>query len=378
MKVYQLVIASAAVAWPSLVTAQDASGTGGGLLGATVDKGTVSAPEKAPVELAGPKTAGTDPKTGEPGDIALPEPEVAEVPAASGSTQVADEGPAVAEAAGAAQGPVEAPAASGLADMMLDTSEVVPEPAAEAPEPRPEVEIGADPVQAPVDVVPDADVEVAAAELGDGSASDEDAPGEEFVRLTREDTIALPRPTRPELLEALAAAVLTPPSATEFVGGDIGPDVLVTVALPGEAEEPREADLAAFMRSSGAANAVLEAAAAGEFIPPDLEFADVTEEVVTGAEAAVLAALADDPQADFEIKTMTDPNQIVCLEALGEPFAGVPANDAGAWIVVIAVLMMHTSAMTTAITRRAVATEREAAQEHEHGEPSHAETGVGT
>jgi len=328
VKVYQLVIASAAVAWPSLVTAQEASGAGGGLLGATIDKGTVSAPEKAPVEVAGPKTAGTDPKTGEPGDIALPEPEVAEVPAASASTQVADDGPAVAEAAGAAQGPVEAPPVSGLADVVLETSEVVPEPAAEAPAPRPEVEIGADPVQVPVDAIPDPDVAVATADLGDGSASDEDAPGEEFVRLTREDTSALPRPTRPELLEALAAAVLTPPSTTELVGGDIGPDDLVTVALPGEAEEPRETDLAAFVRRTGAANAVLEAAAAGEFVAPDLEFADVTEEVVTGEEAAVLAALADDPQAEFEEKSMTDPNQIVCLEALGEPFAGVPVNEA--------------------------------------------------
>ncbi|MCB1329684.1 MAG: sel1 repeat family protein, partial [Maritimibacter sp.] len=145
---------------------------------------------------------------------------------------------------------------------------------------------------------------------------------------TREDADALPVPTRPELLEALAAAVLTPPSRIELTGGELGPDDLVQAALPGEHEEPRETDLAALVRMTGGGNAVLEAAAAGEYVAPDLAFADVTEEIVTGDEAAVLAALAADPQAAFEEKSMTDPNQIACLDIMGEPFAGVPANDA--------------------------------------------------
>lgn len=326
MKVYQIVIATAAIAWPSLVSAQDASGTGGGLLGATIDKGTVGAPEEAPVELAAPRTAGTDPKTGEPGEIALPEPEVAEAPAASGGAQPGPVSPPVAEAADTVQ-PGPSPAATGEADTVLETADRASEPADEAPVPLPEIEIGADPVQAPVAIAADADAVIASADLGDGAASDENAPGEEFVRLTREDTAVLPRPARPELLEALAASVLTPPSRMELAGDELGPDDLVTGARPGEREEPRETDLAAFIRKSGSANAVLEAVAS-DLVAPDLEFADVTEEVVSGEEAAVLAALADDPQADFEEKSMTDPNQIACLETLGDPFAGVPANDA--------------------------------------------------
>ena len=158
----------------------------------------------------------------------------------------------MAEDAGVAQGPVEEPPVTGLADIELETAEVIPEPEAEELPPLPEVEIGADPVQTPVNVVPDADIVIATADLGDGVVSDTDAPGEEFVRLSREDTRALARPTRPELLEALAVAVLNPPSAMELAGGDIGPDDLVRVAQPGEAEELREHDLAAFLRRTGA------------------------------------------------------------------------------------------------------------------------------
>ena len=328
MRIYQLVFVSAAVAWPSFVTAQDAADTGTGLLGAAPDKGGVSTTEKAPVAPEPPRTAGSDPKTGDPGKVALPEPEIAEEPAAIGSAAPKGDDTPMAEATEGAQGPA-APTGpvTGLADMALETAEVEPEPAEETPPPLPEIEIGAEPVQVPVPGAPDQDVVVAAGDLDDGAASDEDAPGEEFVRLTREDTSALPQPTRPEVLEALAAAVLTLPSAPKSTGNDIGPDALVSAVLPGEHEEARETDLTAFARLTGA-TAMLEAVAASEFIAPDMAFADVTEEVVTGAEAAVLAALAADPQAEFEEKSMTDPNQIACLEIMGAPFAGVPANEA--------------------------------------------------
>ena len=328
VKFFQLMAATAAVAWPALVTAQDGSGIGGGLLGGAVDKGAVSAAEKAPVELAGPATAGSDPKTAEPGNVAFPEPEVAEVPATRDTVAPATgEDPVAEAAAGAQPAPLGPPAPSGLADMVRETADAAPDPAGPPPVPLVEIEVGADPAQVAVDLPPDTDMVIATADLGAGAASDEDAPGEEFVRLTREETSALPRPTRPELLEALASATLTPPSTLELAGGELGPDALVRAALPGEREEPRESDLAALIRMTGGGNAVLEAAAQREFVAPNLAFADVTEEVVTREEEAVLAALAADPQAPFEEKSMTDPNQIVCLEALGEPFAGVPAND---------------------------------------------------
>ncbi len=332
MKIFQVVIATAAVAWPMTVTAQDATGTGaGGLLGATVEKGSVGSPEPTAVVPSLPVTAGTDPKTGEPGDVAFPEPEVAEAPGAGSGTQAADGDPGMAEATAAAQGAASgASAASAATDSAFETAGLTPEPEEEEPAPLPEVEIGADPVQAPEAVVADADIVLASADLGAGVSPDMDAPGEEFVRLTKEDTRELLRPVSPERLESLAAAVLTAPAGSETAGGDFGADDLVVAALPGEAEEPREIDFDAFARMSGVPDAMLEAATPGALSPPDLAFADVTEEVVTGAEAAVLAALAADPSAPFEEKSMTDPNEIACLEVLGVPNAGVPVSQAAA------------------------------------------------
>ncbi len=332
MKIYQFVIATAAVAWPMTVTAQDAAGLGDGTrLGAAAEKGTVSAPEKAPVETSLPAMAGTDPKLGEPGIIALPEPEIAEAPAASGSVKAAVGGALVAEPAAAAKvlDTAVAPIA-GASDTTVETTALAPDPEAKSLPPLPEAEIGADPVQPPVAAGVDADLVVASAELGGGVASDKDAPGEEFVRLSREDTAELPRPASPELLEALAATVLTLPAGIERVDGGFGADPLAVAPLPGEFEEPREIDLAAFARMSGASTAILEAASTTRLTQPNLAFADTTEEVMSGEETAVLAALADDPTADFEEKSMTDPNEIVCLEALGAPNAGVPVSKAAA------------------------------------------------
>ena len=330
MKIYQFVIATAAVAWPMSVMAQDTADTGaGGILGAAVEKGSVSSPDKTAVLPSVPAMAGTDTKLGDPGVIALPEPEIAEAPDAGGTAQAADGGPGMAEAAAGAQGVAVGAAPESGADTALETAAIVPEPEAEEPAPLPEVEIGADPIQAPEDVAAAADIVIASAELGAGLSPDKDAPGEEFVRLTKEDTRALPRPVSPELLETLAAA-LTAPSTAETVGADFGVEDLVVAPLPGEREEPREVDFAAFARMMGAADAILEATTPGALVSPDVAFADVTEEVMTGEETAVLAALADDPTAPFEEKSMTDPNQIVCLEALGVPNAGVPVSQAAA------------------------------------------------
>ena len=333
VKIYQFVVATAAVAWPMYLAAQDGTGIGDGdvpRLGLTAEKGSVSAPDKAAVAPSVPAMAGTDAKTGEPGVIALPEPEIAEVPGAGGSAQAAGGDGAVAEAALGEAAPPAATPASGTQDDAVETAVLAPDPEEEAPPPLPEVEVGADPVQIPVDGASDADAVIASAELGAGVSSDKDAPGEEFVLLSREDTAALARPTRPELLEALASAVLTAPAATELAGGDVTAFELVVRALPGEAEEAREIDLAAFARMAGVADAILEAATGVWRTAPDLAFADVTEEVMSREETAVLAALADDPTAPFEEKSMTDPNEIICLETLGVPSAGVPANQAAA------------------------------------------------
>ncbi|MCB1331795.1 MAG: hypothetical protein KDK28_21030, partial [Maritimibacter sp.] len=68
---------------------------------------------------------------------------------------------------------------------------VAPEPAGPPPAPLPQTEVGADIVQVPAEPAPATDAVIATGDLGEGAASDEDAPGEEFVRLTREDADAL-------------------------------------------------------------------------------------------------------------------------------------------------------------------------------------------
>ncbi|PIE07204.1 MAG: hypothetical protein CSA74_08740 [Rhodobacterales bacterium] len=331
MRIFQFVIAAAAVAWPTIMVAQGGAGLGGTAggtgLGSAPEKGSVSLPEPA-APLAASSMAGTDPKTAEPGIVAMPEPEVAETPGAGGAVQPEAGLPDVAEdATGAASAP-GAGLARDTADGAVETPAIAPEPEAEAPEPVPAVEVaGADPAQVPLQAVPDPDAVVASAELGGRVLPDADGPGEEFVRISREDTgRGLASPSHAELGEAMTRAALSLAPVLESVAGDVAAFELVVPLAPGLHEEPREAEIRTVARIVGLSVAVADLMPGTPLHAPDLAFAGIGEERMSREETAVLAALADDPQADFEEKTMTDPNQIVCLDALGAPDAGVPVS----------------------------------------------------
>lgn len=326
MKFYELVIATAAAAWPLSLAAQDAGGT---RLGIATQKTVAGSPDKVGVVGAAPR-AGTDTKLGQPGEAALGEPELAEVPGANGphmdrasDLPVLDPG-VDAKVSEADPAPEGSTGDGALESAALSVDRVI----ASEPAPPAIVEIGADLPQAPSEDTASTDAVI---------ARGEDAPavpvpeatgiGEEMSDLAEADPRTVARAAGSEIVEPISKTELVRLDTPELA--ELAPvtDDMLRAARPTFVEEAREFDPLRLAVSPSASDATLEASPLNALVQPDLEHATVTEEIETKAELAVLAALADDPTAPFEEKSMTDPNEIACLEMLGPPNAGVPVSQ---------------------------------------------------
>lgn len=334
VKLYELAIATAAVIWPLGLAAQGLGGSSTGTrLGIPASKavGAPSGSDAAPSALF----AGADTKIAAPGEITLPGPEMAEPVPSGGPAMVALAEPATVEPATETKSAETAALAAGTADAMIDpafeTGSLTVLPAVEAaPAPPPEIEIGGDTAQAPALEMAALDGNVAAAETAPLIASDTGGAGEELSVEAVEDAAAVTRPDLPEIPEPTVAAraVVTRPDRPVAVEDPAAAGDAHTAQAPFEAEEARELAGLVQVRAGSAPDAELEPETIGSLVEPGTDFADAAEEVVTQDEALMLAALADDPTREFEEKSMTDPNEIACLEMLGAPDAGVPASAA--------------------------------------------------
>ncbi|MCB1339234.1 MAG: SEL1-like repeat protein, partial [Maritimibacter sp.] len=154
--------------------------------------------------------------------------------------------------------------------------------------------------------------------------------GEEMSETSGTGVIKLAMAAVAETAEPLSGAdlarVVTPELAESAPVGDSTPAAKKRVFI----EEMRDSEPLVLASAPAGNDATLEAAPPARLVPSDLAHATLTEEIESHDAQVRLAALAADPTAPFEEKSMTDPNEIACLEMLGTPNAGVPVSQAAA------------------------------------------------